>query len=521
MKRNKVKDAIAMVNMLHANKSLSLVDLRYNNNINVAEINNLIARISDAERIEARIKYKLTVDNDESLSDYKDGDSFLDDNPAGQGTVKLIADDQKLFIPTLFYNKYYKHGLEDILPLRLKAAGVDDTVVLPVIRLSEYALRFIIKQIAFKLEQGFGNLVIPLNIEDKHWVGLLVRAGANNLEIEYLDSEQNGLSPVFKEQILSYFKGTAVNIVESIFERQKYNNCGPELVENFVKLLGGERVSQEAAPYLHSLLLEQKLIEDVIEEEKPPDPLMVAKALPKKSDITNQEVTHFLKSKEENNIKYTIIDAQGRKISQSLLDEATREQLLYYAKTGILFDSARRAIDEGYGIEIQSFYPIIEPRNEYLAAVSIDNTVSLFLLNEKVWAQLIYFSRTGTLFESARQALEDGYNFNPGYGIYTLLLGTSSMRPMVSIEVSTNSINESEEGSIKDEEVELFMEQGNLNDIMQGSSESFYPSIELPNMQQVITALSPFILYYFSYNKALPSPLDIGGMDLFFDFGFL
>jgi hypothetical protein len=175
--------------------------------------------------------------------------------------------------------------LEEILQLRLKASAISYTAVLPVMRLSEQALELILSKTALKLEEGFDNAVIPLNIEGKHWVGLLVRAGAKRLDVEYLDPEQNGLSLTFKERILSYFKGMDVKIVESIFERQKYNNCGPELIENFIKLLGGKRVPQEAAPYLHSWLLEQKLIEDVKEEGKSPALVETVKPLLQKSDI--------------------------------------------------------------------------------------------------------------------------------------------------------------------------------------------------------------------------------------------
>ncbi len=48
-------------------------------------------------------------------------------------------------------------------------------------------------------------------------------------------------------------------------EAQKYNNCGSEVIENFMQYLTGERVDQESAVAVHSMLLEDALIGDVYE----------------------------------------------------------------------------------------------------------------------------------------------------------------------------------------------------------------------------------------------------------------
>ena len=47
--------------------------------------------------------------------------------------------------------------------------------------------------------------------------------------------------------------------VIKIFEQQRFNNCGPELVENFAYYLTGTCTSQEAAVYVHSMLLDSSL----------------------------------------------------------------------------------------------------------------------------------------------------------------------------------------------------------------------------------------------------------------------
>ena len=55
--------------------------------------------------------------------------------------------------------------------------------------------------------------------------------------------------------------GVSVNLREIELELQKYNNCGPEVIENFIfYLTDGNRLSQEEAIVLHSLLLENSLL---------------------------------------------------------------------------------------------------------------------------------------------------------------------------------------------------------------------------------------------------------------------
>jgi hypothetical protein len=92
------------------------------------------------------------------------------------------------------------------------------------------------------------------------------------------------------------------------------------------------------------------------------------------------------------------------------------------------------------------------------------------------------------------------------------------------LSTSKNNLTEHERGeAIQHSEVESFIEQELLNCGRQTEYSTFYSNIEslLPNIQQVVISLSPLVLYYFSYSKASTSAMDIGGMDLFFDFSFL
>ena len=63
------------------------------------------------------------------------------------------------------------------------------------------------------------------------------------------------------KQLITHILGSQVDFHEMPVEEQKYANCGPEVVENFILYLTGERVSQEKAIELHSKLVENSLLD--------------------------------------------------------------------------------------------------------------------------------------------------------------------------------------------------------------------------------------------------------------------
>ena len=127
------------------------------------------------------------------------------------------------------------------------------------------------------IEASSGNavkpmLLIPMNINNQHWVGMTVEFADGKIKLSYMDSEENAMPKSLHEglkvKLAKTYPDSAIEIVEKEVELQKYNNCGPEVIENFMLHLIGERLSQEEALEGHSILCEQYLIAKALQEEK-------------------------------------------------------------------------------------------------------------------------------------------------------------------------------------------------------------------------------------------------------------
>jgi hypothetical protein len=110
-----------------------------------------------------------------------------------------------------------------------------------------------------------GKLLIPLNIANKHWVGIAIDKNiSGTIKISYMDSEQQAVGTLKKqltEAIAEACPEYYVEFVEVSVEKQKYNNCGSEVIENFIQYLTQTRLSQDEAVPHHSKLLENLLME--------------------------------------------------------------------------------------------------------------------------------------------------------------------------------------------------------------------------------------------------------------------
>jgi preprotein translocase subunit SecA len=99
-----------------------------------------------------------------------------------------------------------------------------------------------------------------------HWVGIVVEKSDNGmLWISYLDSENGVIVEELEKELMSelhiFYPDNEVLFRQILLEQQRYNNCGPELIESFIYYLTGTRATQESAPYVHSLLLENSLLD--------------------------------------------------------------------------------------------------------------------------------------------------------------------------------------------------------------------------------------------------------------------
>lgn len=107
-------------------------------------------------------------------------------------------------------------------------------------------------------------LLVNLNLYGKHWVGIALDRNADEINIQYMDSEQQEMPLLLKEKLAGAlavaYPECQVNITETEVELQKYNNCGLEVIENFVQYLTGHRLSQEDALPVHALLFEDAVV---------------------------------------------------------------------------------------------------------------------------------------------------------------------------------------------------------------------------------------------------------------------
>lgn len=109
--------------------------------------------------------------------------------------------------------------------------------------------------------------LVPLNLFNKHAAGLIFERNKDNaFKVKYIDPENKEIP----KEVLSLIKtildknnvlfNENIDYNQIIIGQQKYANCGPEVIENFILYLAGKRVAQEKAIELHSKLVENALL---------------------------------------------------------------------------------------------------------------------------------------------------------------------------------------------------------------------------------------------------------------------
>lgn len=170
-----------------------------------------------------------------------------------------------------FFNKYYGEGIDEILNLRLKTL---DSNKLSIDKVKAIKADFIFnsdttsaKQIVFEAlssitQDGYTKVLVPYNIENKHWVGMVFELENNEVFITYFDPE-NHQAPkrLISDLALVMDKlGIQYSFKEILVSTQTSDNCGPELVEDFIQYLTGERVEERHVVDYHSELLSNYLL---------------------------------------------------------------------------------------------------------------------------------------------------------------------------------------------------------------------------------------------------------------------
>lgn len=164
-----------------------------------------------------------------------------------------------------YFGKYTLDAINSILKLRLQDAGIVNAEVVSdnysFIDSSNNNMDKLMVEIS-AIEAPV--ILVPLNLFNKHAAGLMFIREESGTMLYYIDPENkeipSSLSQIFREYQL--------DTKELILEPQKYANCGPEVIENFMLCLTGKRLSQEEAISYHSLLVERKLLSgDALENQ--------------------------------------------------------------------------------------------------------------------------------------------------------------------------------------------------------------------------------------------------------------
>ncbi|WHA06250.1 hypothetical protein N3Z16_07340 [Candidatus Megaera polyxenophila] len=164
-----------------------------------------------------------------------------------------------------YFGKYTLDAINSILKLRIKDAGIADVKVVS----NNYS--FIdssnnnMDKLLVELSAINAPVILaPLNLFNKHAAGLMFTKQESGTMLYYIDPENqqipSALAQIFREYRLDTKQLT--------LETQKYANCGPEVIEDFMFCLTGQRLSQEEAISYHSLLVERELLNsDALENQ--------------------------------------------------------------------------------------------------------------------------------------------------------------------------------------------------------------------------------------------------------------
>ena len=164
-----------------------------------------------------------------------------------------------------YFGKYTLGAINSILKLRIQDAGIANAGVVS----DNYSFMDSSNNNMDKLMVEISAIeapviLAPLNLFNKHAAGLMFIKQESGTMLYYIDPENQEI-PSCLAQIFREYK---LDTKQLTLETQKYANCGPEVIENFMLCLTGERLSQEEAISYHSLLVERKLLHgDALENQ--------------------------------------------------------------------------------------------------------------------------------------------------------------------------------------------------------------------------------------------------------------
>lgn len=186
-----------------------------------------------------------------------------DENPIGNGTV--------LYEKMRTESTYDKVRIEKEIALRLKSEGVDvekAVVIHPNYLFNEDTAELFIKDLVSKIKSSAtitktGEitspvLLIPMNINNEHWVAMTAEFADAKVKVTYMDSERaampESLSNGLKAALVREYPNTDVEVAEKVVELQQSNDCGLHAIKNLVAAVASQAdIGKEHTPAAHTV----------------------------------------------------------------------------------------------------------------------------------------------------------------------------------------------------------------------------------------------------------------------------
>jgi len=164
-----------------------------------------------------------------------------------------------------YFGKYTLGALSYILSLRINDLQIRNKNIRVLSGIFINQVENNVSDLIARIDESNEETVfVPLNLYNKHATGLifekLSEGGNQIIEVKYFDPLNKPIPEELKELIAISLSQEIVNFKQITVDEQNYANCGPEVIENFVLYLTGQRLSQEKAIELHSKLVENELI---------------------------------------------------------------------------------------------------------------------------------------------------------------------------------------------------------------------------------------------------------------------
>ncbi len=186
-------------------------------------------------------------------------------------TVKglIFQDDNPLGSHLAFYDEYTMEKIGSILRFRIAAAVSACRLNSLLILCHHYGfsedyhnIRALFGELKVRLSRDpMGRespsvVLAPLCLYGKHAVGIMLvnQDTGGTYKLFYIDPENTPIPSALS----ALFRDYGFNAEQLPTERQRYTNCGPEVIENFLLYLTGKRLSQEDAIVYHAKLIEKK-----------------------------------------------------------------------------------------------------------------------------------------------------------------------------------------------------------------------------------------------------------------------